>query len=216
MIKYLVITPVFDACVNSAALLINALQKQTYTEFQHILISNGSSTIIKSLVNKVNDSRFIYSEYLEENTSTVPKLMENLGKRRNFCLKNYMADRYFFFDADLQIIDNEFFYNIHEIHEQADVIISKIDCYGVEYPLMPMKRGNIDLANYSISRKMAEKYDYPTEYTKENNVAFDWRFFSLVKNEGIYFSNILYAVKDGNNTYKTVSSEFIDWIQIKE
>lgn len=212
MVHMIAITPIFDGAAESTALLINALQKQTYPNFQNILISNGPSPIIKNLLDKVNDNRFIYNEYPQEDTPTVPQLMENLGKRRNFCLKNYVADRYFFFDADLKIIDTEFFNKIQVMHKRADVIISKLEFYGAELPGPKLRRGEIDLGNYSVSRKIADKYDYPTKYESDNNVAFDWRFFSLVKNEGVYFSNILYAVKDGNNNYKTVSAKFINWV----
>lgn len=208
---FCIITPVFDGCAESVSLLVQDLQRQTYTQFQQILISNGPSPNIKELVKKVNDSRIIYREYPEENTCTVPKLIENLGKRRNYCMKGFKAERYFFFDADLKIIEDDFFNKMEKINDNADVIISKINCNNMTYPVMPIKKGNIDIANYSISKKIAENYDYPMEYEVKTDIAFDWRFFNKIKNEGIYFSEIFYAHKNGHNTYKTISSLYMKW-----
>ena len=207
---FCVITPVFDGCSVAASLLIHSLRQQSYTNFKHILISNGPSPLIKNLVEKVNDSRVIYNEQPQEKIPSAMNLIENLGKRRNYCIKNFEADRYFFFDADLLIINNDFFNQINEVHYKANIIVSKIKLEKLEYPIAPIKKGNIDLANYCISKKVAEKYDYPTKYDDINDVAFDWRFFNLIQHEGLYFSNILYAIKNGNNDYKTVSRIFVE------
>lgn len=205
MNTFCIITPVFDGCCSAASLLINSLQNQSYKSFIQILISNGSSQNIKNLI---DDERFIYHEYPIENTPTVSQLIENLGKRRNYCLKNYEADRYFFFDADLALIDNEFFYKINELHHKADVIVSRIKLENWELPVLPIRKGCIDIANYSISNNMAKKYNYPTQYDKAYDIAFDWRFFSQFKDESLLFSDILFAIKNGNNHYKTVSQMF--------
>lgn len=207
---FCIITPVFDGVFASIEPLISDLQNQTYRDFQHIMISNGTSPNIKEIIEKVNDNRFVYTEIPYEDTSKFPDLIVNLGKRRNFCIKTYIADRYFFFDADLLIIDNSFFEKIYEIHNKAELIISRINHPGMkrELPILPIQRGNIDIANYSFSRKIAERYDYPTDYN--GDVANDWRFFDQIK-ENVYFSNILYAIKDGRNTYINLSALFIKW-----
>ena len=205
MNTFCVITPVFDGCYKAASLLINSLKNQSYKNFIQILISNGPSQTINNLI---NDERFIYNEYPIEDTTTPSQLMENLGKRRNYCLKNYEADRYFFFDADLALIDNEFFDKINSLHHKSDVIVSNIKFGNWILPVTPIKKGGIDIANYSISNKLAKKYDYPTKYDPHYDVAFDWRFFSQIKDESLLFSDILYAIKNGNNDYKTVSQMF--------
>jgi glycosyltransferase involved in cell wall biosynthesis len=206
---FCVITPVFDGCCKAASLLIHSLQHQSYTNFKHILISNGASPLIKDLVEQTNDSRVIYNEQPHEKTCFAINLIENLGKRRNYCIKNITADRYFFFDADLAITNQDFFNQIDTMHHKANVIVSKVEFAGTEFPITPIKQGNIDLANYCISKKVAEKYDYPTKYDDVNNVGFDWRFFNLIQHEGLYFSNILYAIKNGNNDYRTMTNIFI-------
>lgn len=210
---FIIITPVFDGCCASVGLLVQDLLRQTYTDFQQILISNGSSLMIKELIDKVNDNRFKYEEYYPfEETPTAPKLIENLGKRRNYCLKKFDAERYFFFDADLKVINDEFFSKIKEVHDKADIILSKVFCHGRILPEMPIKKGNIDIANYSFSRKIAKKYDYPMEYEQKTDISFDWRFYSKIKNEGNFFSDILYAHKDGHNSYKNLSSIYLKWV----
>lgn len=213
---FCVITPVFDGCTESVNLLIQDLLRQSYPNFQQVLISNGPSTRIKELVEKVNDNRIIYKEYYpQEETSTPPKLIENIGKRRNQCMSSFDADRYFFFDADLKILDDGFFDKISKVHDKADIIISKIMCYGRILPEMPIKKGHIDLANYSFSRKIAQKYSYPTVYEQATDISFDWRFYAKIKNEGNYFTDILYAHKDGHNSYQNLSLLYIKWVNAR-
>ena len=108
---FCIVTPVFDPALTAIKTLIADLQDQTFADFKHVLISNGRSPKIANLINKINkkDQRFIYDEITQEKILTSVDLLKNLGKRREFSLKKYIARRYLFFDADLKIIDKHFF-----------------------------------------------------------------------------------------------------------
>ncbi len=197
---FCVITPIFDDAVEAAKLLTQDLQNQTYKDFTHVLISNGP---IKQTL-KIQDKRFVYEQYPFEKLNGLFELIANLGKRRNYCLKKFVADRYFFFDADLKVTDNDFFAKIKVIHDKADVIISKTIHKRRILPIPPYVNGTIDIANYSFTRNIVDKYDYPTDC--EGHIANDWRFYSRIKDESHFDSNVVYAIKDGRPMYRNLTS----------
>lgn len=203
--KFCIITPIFDKAIDSALLLIKDLKNQTFQNFQQIFINNGESKI-KELLKEVNDERFVYTEYPYEETDSVQKLIANIGKRRNYCLKAFEADRYFFFDADLLITDINFLQEICKIHNKADIIISKmiIEPLGI-YPKLPIKKGSIDIGNYSFSKNIAKRHDYPTDFSYTVGCANDWRFYEKIMCESHYFNDLCYAVKNGRSVYENLT-----------
>lgn len=214
---FCVITPIFDEAFRSVPGLIQDLKKQTYFDFQQILISNGPSPIIKRIIDQANDPRFIYTETPYEKTPKLEDILVNIAKRRNYALENFQGERYFFFDADLLVQSSNFFEVTVDIHGKADIIISKVqmpDSYFI-LPLQPIKHGHIDISNYSFSRKMAEKYKYPTDYPDlRNGIANDWRFYEQMINESHYFNDMIYAKKDGRNFYRNLSTRcYAEWMR---
>lgn len=209
---FCIITPVFDAAFLAVDGLINDLKEQTFKDFKQILVSNGESKIIKKNVDRANDPRFIYLEYPFEKTISLEEVVTNIAKRRNYGIENCVADRYFFFDADLLLTNKGFLEKVSELHNQADVIISKVSMGLLEVlPKTPIQKGAIDIANYSFSRKMAERYKYPTDYNlRDTGIANDWRFYEQMKDESHYFNDMIYAKKDGRAAYRNLSARFID------
>jgi hypothetical protein len=201
MNRFCIITPIFDGAAKATNLLIQDLQQQSYKNYCHVLISNGPSPEIKSLA--TIDERILYVELPQEDTTLPTNLSINIGKRRHHCIKNIEAIRYFFFDADLKITDIKFLEKIKEIHEQADVILARIEYKEKFLPIKPYSKGRIDIANYSFSSHIAKKYNYPTEPGMAN----DFRFYDSMRNEKHYLKVLpVYATKDGRPLYKTVST----------
>lgn len=205
---FCIITPVFNDAHRAVSGLINDLKEQTFEKFKHVLISNGPSLLIKAIV---DDDRFIYVEYPEEPTPTLHLLVENISRRKNYVFDNFHAERYFFFDADLLVQNRTFLQWTANNHDKADVIISRVSTMYGELPQFPIQKGNIDIANYSVSRKMVEKYRYPTDCDLSNGIANDWRFYSQMKDESHWFNDMCYARKDGRHSYKNLSTKFGEW-----
>jgi hypothetical protein len=214
-----VITPVFDPAYDSILKLISELKSQTYGQFIHIMISNGPSSAIKNLVMELNkeDRRFIYDEIPEENLNGSLELLINLGKRREYCLKKYNAERYVFLDADVKLIDDNYFLKLYEAHQKVnrDILITliKIIDQGKEVilPIFPITCGHIDMANFTFSKNIAKSFSYPTDYDLRMGIANDFRFFSKISNENnTAIFNFISAIRDGNNSYKRLTELFLE------
>lgn len=212
-----VITPVFDPAYESLCKLTTELKNQTYGRFIHVMISNGSSPKTRELVCELNrrDLRFIYDETGEEITNSAVEILVNIGKRRNYCLKKYSAERYVFLNADTKLTDNDYFLKLHRAHQdtQRDVLVtlSKIYQGGEELtlPIFPIKLGHIDIMNYSFSRKIAKTFKFPTDYDINYGYGNDYRFFSRISTENnTAVLNFVSGIRDGNNSYKRVSELF--------
>jgi hypothetical protein len=181
------------------------------------MISNGPSPKIKSYVLELNrkDPRFIYDEIKREATNDPVELLINLGKRREYCLKKYDAERYVFLDADAKLIDNNYFLKLYKAHREIkrDILITltKIHYENNELtlPIFPIKLGHIDIANYTFSKRIAKNYNYPTDYDPALSIANDYRFFTKISNENnTAILNFISTIRDGNNSYKRVTELF--------
>jgi hypothetical protein len=208
------ITPVFDPGQDSLCKLIGALKAQTHREFLHVMISNGPSPKIRELVSTLNleDSRFVYDEIAEESIQDSIKLLVNLGKRREHCLKKYDAERYLFLDMDIKLLDNDYFLKLYRAHNEIrrDVLITLIKIYQqgneIILPVFPIEFGRIDIGNYCFTKKIARTFSYPTDYI---GIANDYRYFTMISNEhNTAMLNFVAALRDGNSTYKRFTSVF--------
>jgi hypothetical protein len=214
-----VITPVFDPAYNSVKKLVAELQSQTNGDFFQVLISNGPSPKIKRLVEDLNkqDSRFLYDEIKKEKLKDSIELLVNLGKRREYCLKRYDAERYLFLDADIKLVEKDYFLNLQKAHNEArkDVLLTSVKMVvagnETNFPVFPIKYGHIDIANYSFSFNLAKNYHYPTDYDPRIGYGNDYRFFSAISNENnTVMLNFVSAIKDGNNTYRRFTELFLN------
>lgn len=212
-----VITPVFDPAYESLGKLVAELKRQTYGSFMHVMISNGPSPRIKEFVAAINgqDPRFIYDEIAEEKLDSAVEILVNLGKRRNYCLKKYTAERYLFLDADIKIIDDDYFLKLFRAHQEVrrDILITLTRARekgrDIILPIFPIRLGRIDMANFSFSHKIAASFNYPTDYDIKYGYANDYRFFSSIASEhNTAILNFISAIRDGNNSYKRLSELF--------
>lgn len=207
-----VITPIFDPALDPAKHLISALQKQSFGNFIHVLISNGKSPQTEQFIYELRDSRFIYDEVLFKSTITQKELVCSISERREFCLKKYNCKRYLFLNADLKIIDNDYFRKLFQAHLEADILITQIRSKpgrSALLPKYPIQLGRIDASNISISDKIAKHSFWPADYHPLYGIANDYRFFQSI--EGAYskkFLPFISAVKDGNNKgdYQQISN----------
>lgn len=220
-----IITPVFDPALEAVRKLVNELKSQTYGNFFQVMISNGASPRIKEFVFALRkkDARFIYDEIEEEIINNPKELLINLGKRREYCLKKYDAERYVFLDADVKLIDNDYFLKLHKAHKEIkrDVLITlaKVWYQGNELtlPIFPLMYGHIDMANFTFAKRIAKKFSYPTDYDPSIGIGNDYRFFSEISNEkNTALLNFFSAIKDGNNSYKRLSELFLEEQQKNE
>jgi hypothetical protein len=220
-----IITPVFDPALEAVRKLVNELKSQTYGNFFQVMISNGTSPRIKEFVFDLRkkDARFIYDEIEEEIINNPKELLINLGKRREYCLKKYDAERYVFLDADVKLIDNDYFLKLHKAHKEIkrDVLITlaKVWYQGNEItlPIFPMTYGHIDMANFTFTKKIAKRFSYPSDFDPDIGIGNDYRFFSMISHDNnTAILNFFSAMKDGNNSYKRLSELFLEEQQNNE
>ncbi len=213
---FIIITPIFDQALESVKLLIDDLKRQSYKNFQHILISNGLSPETKKYIEDLSktDKRFVYDEIDFEETPEWPYLLANLGKRRDYCLKKYTGERYLFMDADLKLLDNSYFLKLQKAHKKTkmDVILTLVEVDdGKVLPIFPIKLSRIDMANFTFSKKIAKTYSYPTDFDPEFSVGNDYRFFSKISNtENTILLNFISARRNGNKKYKTITEQYVE------
>jgi len=205
-----IITPVFDGGIVSLDLLVQELMAQSFGRFIHVSISNGESLKIKKYLENIRkvDKRFIYDELPYEKDRPLEKLMANLGKRREYCLKKYNAAWYAFMDADLKITDHDYLSKLYRAYKKfkTDVIITQTYINNEVYPKFPLKLNNIDMANYTFSKKIAKKYSYPNNYSPKYKMANDYRFFEKISTpDNTVILNFISAVTSGNKFYKSVT-----------
>ncbi len=214
-----IITPVFDPAYESLCKLTAELESQTFDNFFQVMVSNGPSPRIKELVYNLNkkDPRFIYLEMEEEGIHSFNELMGNLGKRREYCLKKYDAERYLFLDADVKLIDNYYFSKLYYAHKEIkrDVLITLVKMYQkskeIILPILPIKFAHIDIANYCFTKKIAKSYHYPTDFDPDIGLGNDYRFFSQFFNEdNSAILHFISAIRDGNNSYKRITELYLD------
>jgi hypothetical protein len=208
-----IITPIFDPALDPAKCLIKALQKQSFEDFCHVLISNGASPQTKQFSQELQDPRFIYDEIPFLKTSTQKDLVCDISKRREYCLKKYDSDRFLFLNADLKILDDNYFEKLFQSHLEADILLTQVlnrprGKGGSTLPKYPITAGRIDASNFSVSRKIAKACLWPIDYHPLFGIANDYRFFKSL--EGLHTSKLLpfiSAEKDGNHKggYKQIS-----------
>lgn len=205
-----IITPIFDPALPSLTLLINKLKKQSYKNFILVCISGGESPKVEKFIKSISnsDSRFIYRSIPFNQSKNWNDILINIGKRRTFVLKNFLADRYMFLDADSTIPDNNYFAKLRSLHFfiKKDILITQtIFPDGTILPIFPVKIARIDITNYIVSNTIAKSYSYPTDVLLEYGPANDFRFFKEInKKDNTVFFPILGVRKNVNPSFKSI------------
>lgn len=201
-----VVTPVFDPCLLSLEKLVTDLRRQSLGNFIHVMVSNGPSPAIADYVGTVlaPDPRFIYEEIEAEVTGDREALLANLGKRRRQAIAGHQAARYVFLDADVKLLDDDYFARLYlaDRFSGKDIIITGVDYYGTVLPVFPIEKGRIDMANYTFSSRVARLHPYPCDFDPAHGIANDYRFFEAIANgANTMFIDHVTARKDGNRGY---------------
>ena len=121
--------------------------------------------------------------------------------------------RYLFLNADLKILDVDYFQKLYQAHLEADVLVTQIlsqpnGVRGSILPKYPIAVGKIDIANFSFSQKVAKERSWPTTYHPLFGIANDYRFFrGLMGRFSIKYLSFVSGEKDGHNnqSYKQIS-----------
>lgn len=210
-----VITPVFDPAQEALILLVNGLRQQSLGNFIHVMVSNGPSPAVREFVERetAGDDRFIYDEIPEEAITGVESLISNLGSRRRHALGKYQASRYVFLDADVRLLDNDYFAKLYLAHRLSgnDVILTGSRNYERHLPAFPIRLGNIDMSNYSFSAAAARAHPYPDNLSPEYGIANDYRYYEqLTADSPPLHLDFLAAEKDGNRGYRRVTDMYIE------
>lgn len=209
-----VITPVFDGAIESVKLLVQDLQRQSFSDFLVVFISNGPSPKIKRYVAtlSLSDARFVFEARPFTPTKDYRVLLANLGRRREYALKKYVASRYVFLDADLKLLDVHYFAKLYmaDLLTHKPVICTQVVVPGPQkhiLPIFPIQLGRIDMANFSFSRELAQTMPYPTDYDPTYGIGNDYRFFkSINQPNNTLFLECVSAEKNGHATYTTISN----------
>ena len=161
-----VITPVFDPARPPLELLVGALQRQTFGDFVHVMVSNGPSPDVAAFVARVRagagppDERFVYEELPARETPDLDSLVAELGRRRRHAVGTHAADRSVFLDADAEILDERYFARLYVAHvvSRRDLVLTLVRYYDRLLPEFPIALGRIDMANFTFSAAVARQH----------------------------------------------------------
>jgi hypothetical protein len=220
--KFGIITPVFDGCLESLELVFQDIIHQTYTDWVWVLCSNGYSKKISGFVNEKNkllnrelsitgkllmifDQRIIYLYTGYKELPDGQAILANVGKRRDYCIRKIRSDYIFMIDADAKLTDNDMFSTINAelLRCQKDLCIYKITHDVGMLPVFPIGYGRIDMLNYCVRTSLAQKVGYPTT-VNPGQPGNDYWFFNRIYTEtnGDYlFIDRVFGQHNGNNTY---------------
>ena len=117
MSKITIIVPIYN-CKNKIKKCIDSLLKQSFKDYEVLLINDGSTDNTYNIINKylkeINDKRYILFD----------KKNEGCGTTRNYGIKNASGDYICFIDND-DYIDTDYLFNLYSNLEiNTDVILS--------------------------------------------------------------------------------------------
>lgn len=211
-----VITPTFDSALTSLKKLTIDLRHQTNKDFVHVVISNGPSPKTQKFVELLhkNDKRFIYVEQKHVKTSSFASIISNSGSRREYCLQHFNASRYVFLDADVHIVDTNYFSKLYFAHTvfKSDVLVTNVNYHGSILPIHPTnKEGNIVIGNYCFTKSIAKRYHYPTNYDKKHKQGNDYRYWRKISSkEKVTYLDFVATIEGEDRSYKRMTDKKIE------
>jgi hypothetical protein len=209
--RFGIVTPVFDPCINSLELLYKDLELQTHEDWVWIVCGNKFSKLMDEFVEskrrlpKENRLKYLYIN--DEDQTNFYSLIANVCKRRDYCIKRIEADYLFMIDADAKILDKDMFkkINFELSRNKKDLCIYKITHEEVGVlPVFPITHCRIDTLNFCVKASIAKKVGYPTKVNFQIPPN-DWRFFGRIYdacNGDYLLLDNLFCQHNGNNRYK--------------
>ena len=218
--KFGIVTPVFDGCLESLELLSREILLQTHGDWTWMVCSNGRSSKIAAFTRTANrrvaqgrglvaraknflSPRITCPHLPFEETSDLRSLLVNIGKRRNFCIQRIKADYIFTFDADAKLLDSDMFQIIagQLRRDPKDLCVYRVLHEVGVLPFFPIQYGHIDMLNFCVSARLAKKIGFPTDLAP-NGQYNDYRYFhrAVEATGGEYlFIDQLFGQHNGNN-----------------
>lgn len=217
--KFGIITPVYDKCLESTRRLYEDLKQQTHEDWIWFLCSNGFSKEFfdfaegKNKVDKKKRIAYISTSYIDLNNNCF-SILANIGKRRNLCIKKIDCDYLFMFDADAKILDKKMF---ETLNQELTLNPKKLCLYHIkhedgELPLFPINDGKIDLLNFCVRADVVKKVGYPmtVDYFKRaNDFNFFVRSYESCNGDAVLLHNV-FCEYNGNNSYKNARKLFVE------
>ena len=208
--KFGIITPVYDQCLESTELLYEDLKQQTHEDWTWFICSNGFSKKFSDFVenkNKTDKKRhlvYVSTDYNELGNNCF-SLIANIGKRRKLCIKKIDCDYLFMFDADAKILDKKMF---EIINQELTRKPKKLCLYYIKHklgnmPLFPISDGKLDLLNFCIRTDLAKKIGYPNTvdfFRPANDYNFFVKSYKTCRGDAVVFNRV-FCEYNGNNRY---------------
>lgn len=148
--KVTIITPTCK-CIKLLYEAINSVKKQSYNNWEHIVVSDGYCKHKEKMISKINDSRIIYKY-------TFPlHVMGNY--QRNYGLK-YATGEYVLYLDDDNVIFEDCLLSMLSGFDSPDIgYVTAPIIYGEKLmePRYPFEFAKIDLLNYMVKRELVEK-----------------------------------------------------------
>jgi dTDP-4-amino-4,6-dideoxygalactose transaminase len=177
------------------------------------MISNGPSPEVNRFTLDLKDPRFQFMSLPFSPTPTHTDLLINLGQRREHALKQFSAERFVFLDADISLVDQDYFQKLAEAHQRTgkELLITKVLRYEKILPTMPITVSHIDMANFSFSDQAAKAVHYPTDLDPAYGFANDYRFFERLRARGEpEFLDCVSAEIGTNRSYGRITDFFLE------
>lgn len=211
--KFGIITPVYEKCLDSIELLYEDLKRQTHKDWIWFLCSNGISKKFSEFVERKNrtdeNHRIVYLSTSYSDQSNCFSLIANIGKRRNLCIKKIDCDYIFMFDADAKLLDKQMFQIISEELRKRPTKVCVYHIMHEEHgvlPKFPININRIDLLNFCVQKGLARKIGYPTTvdfYMRANDFNFFVRAYKACDGDAMLLQNV-FCEYNGNNRYKNI------------
>jgi photosystem II stability/assembly factor-like uncharacterized protein len=209
--KFGIITPVYDKCLESTELLYEDLKRQTHQDWTWLICSNGYSQLFQDFVEAKNKSdkqkrlTYVSTNYVELQNNNF-SIIANIGKRRSLCIQKIDCDYLFMFDADAKILDNKMF---ETINQELTRKPKKLCLYHIRHkdstmPLFPLDDGKLDLLNFCVRADVAKKIGYPSTvdfFIPANDYKFFVNCYKACKGDAMILGNV-FCEYNGNNHYK--------------
>jgi hypothetical protein len=210
-VKFGIITPVYDKCLESTELLYEDLKQQTHQDWSWLLCSNGFSQAFSDFVERKNQTdknqrlTYVSTNYVELDNNCF-SIIANIGKRRRLCIKKISCDYLFMFDADAKILDKKMFETINQelIRNPKKLCVYYIKHQSGNMPFFPIIDGKIDLLNFCMRTDLAKKIGYPNTadfFRPANDFNFFVNGYKNSQGDAIVLNKV-FCEYNGNNRYK--------------
>lgn len=164
---------------------INSVLKQKYENIEILVCSDGEDQKVLDIVNTYKDKRIKYLFTERTNNSGT--------SQRNYMSEKSLGDFIIFLDDDNYLYDNYMETILHNIEDETDMLVYKIDIDGHIYPTIPIEHSlehrKIDTLNFVINKRFL-------------NI----KWTNLYMHDFIHFKTIEYLILKENRKIKYIDN----------